>query len=356
MPDRSPGKGKKKIKKGWLNLRNNGWLKIISLLIAAFLWLFVTNYHDPEVVLTVSNVQVKLLHTDVLEEEGKVCTVLDDTDVIPVVTVTAPRSVVDALESDNIVATADVEDITEDSTVPIRLTTNKYSDSISSIRGSISSVRLSVEDEESASFTIVASTSGEVEDGYIIGSVTMEQNQVRVTGPASKVDEVASAGVTVDVSGASASISTNAEIHLYDEEGLDIDLDNDLTLSIDKVMTSVEILQTKEVPVKIAVTGTPADGYQLSGDTAIEPSSITIAGRRSAIEDVESVSIPSSELDVTGLSKSLVKTVNITQYLPDGVTLADPDSDKNIKVTVDIISSGTESAGDAATEAASAGE
>lgn len=354
MPDPSPEKGKKKIKKKWLNLRNNTLLKVISLLIAAFLWLFVTNYHDPEVVLTVSNVQVKLLHTDILEEEGKVCTVLDDTDVIPVVTVTAPRSVVDALESDNIVATADVEDMSGDGTVPIRLTTNKYSDSISSITGSINSVKLSVEDEEKSTLTITASTTGETEDGYIIGSITMEQNQVQVTGPESKVDKVASAGVTVDVSGASSSISTNAEIHLYDADGLDIDLDDDLTLSVEKVMTSVEILQTKEVSVKIAVTGTPASGYQLSGDTAIEPSSVTIAGRRSAIEDVDSINIPSSELDVTGLDQSLVKTINITQYLPDGVTLADPDSDRNVKVTVDIISSGTDASADSTAAASSA--
>lgn len=350
MPDLSPERGKKRIKMRWRFLRNNAWLKIISLVIAAFLWLFVTNYHDPEVVLTVTNVQVKLLHTDVLQEEGKVCTVLYDTDVIPVVTVTAPRSIVDALESDNIVATADVQDMNGDGTVPIQLTTNKYSDSITNISGSIREVRLSVEDEKRATLTITASTTGEVEDGYVIGSISMEQNQVRITGPESKVDEVASAGVTIDVSGATSSISTNAEIHLYDEDGVDIDLDGDLTLSVDKVMTSVEVLQTKEVPVKIAVTGTPADGYQLSGDVTIEPSSVTIAGKRSAIEDVESISIPSSELDVSGMGESLVKTVDITRYLPDGVSLADPESDKSVKVTVEIIASETEVAASDSTE------
>ena len=127
---------------------NNWGLKIVSLLLAACLWVFVTNYQDPETVLTVYNVPVKLLHTDLLKSEGKVVIVLDDSDTIPVVTVNAPRSVVDSLESDNIVATADVDDIYADNSVPIVLTTNKYSDSITNISGSIDRVLLSIENEE----------------------------------------------------------------------------------------------------------------------------------------------------------------------------------------------------------------
>ena len=211
-----------------------------------------TNYQDPETVLTVNNVPVKLLHTDSVTQEGKVCTVLNDSDTIPVVTVTAPRSVVDSLGAENIVATADVEDIAADNTVPIVLTTNKYSDSITSIVGSTKRVALSIEDLEQASFTIEAALIGNVAEGYEIGSISLEQNQVRVKGPASEVKRVNRAGVTVDVSGVESSISTNAEIHLYDEDGVDLDIDKRLELNIDKVMVNVEILSKKEVPVKIA--------------------------------------------------------------------------------------------------------
>ena len=137
---------KNRIKRQIPRIFHNGALKIISLVLASCLWFFVTYYQDPETVLTINNVQVKLLHTDMLEQEGKVCIVLDDSDTIPVVTINAPRSVVDSLGSENIVATADVEDIAADNTVPIVLTTNKYSDSITSITGSTKRVSLSIED------------------------------------------------------------------------------------------------------------------------------------------------------------------------------------------------------------------
>lgn len=329
-------KVKKKIMGLIRKLFNNWGLKIVSLIVAIFLWLFVTNYQDPETVLTVSNVPVKLLHTEAVKSEGKIFIVLDDSDTIPVVTINAPRSIVDALEADNVIATADLEDMNPDFTVPIVLTTNKYSDSITNISGSIRNVSLSVEDEAKAIFPIEAAVAGNAADGYQIGQVTLDQNQVRVTGPKSEVERVRSAGVTVDISDSDRSISTNAEIHLYDEDGRDLEIGKNLTLNIDKVMVRVEVLPLKEVPVKIAVSGTPVEGYRMTGETTVEPGRITIAGKKSTLEAVSAISIPSSELNVTGRTNNLVKTFDLRNYLPSGVELAEGESE-TIKVTIEIV-------------------
>ena len=318
------------------SLFNNWGLKIVSLIVAIFLWLFVTNYQDPETVLTVSNVPVKLLHTEAVESEGKIYIVLDDSDTIPVVTINAPRSVVDKLEADNVIATADLEDMNPDYTVPIRITTNKYSDSISNISGSIRYVSLSVEDELKAIFPIEASVIGNPADGFQIGQVALDQNQVRVTGPKSEVEKVRSAGVSVDISDSDRTVSTNAEIHLYDEDGRDIDIDKNLTLNIDKVMVRVEVLPLKEVPIKIAVSGKPVEGYRLTGDTSVEPGRITIAGKKSVLDTIDSISIPSTELNVTGRTNDLVKTFDLRNYLPTGAALAEGESE-TVKVTVEIV-------------------
>ena len=88
------------------SLFNNWGLKIVSLIVAIFLWLFVTNYQDPETVLTVNNVPVKLLHTEAVQSEGKIYIVLDDSDTIPVVTINAPRSIVAILSAISAVPSA----------------------------------------------------------------------------------------------------------------------------------------------------------------------------------------------------------------------------------------------------------
>ena len=334
-------KEKRRIRAQIPRIFNNAGLKIISLFLATTLWFFVTYYQDPETVLTINNVPVKLLHTDMLESEGKVYIVLDDSDTIPVVTVNAPRSVVDALEADNIVATADVEDMTTENTVPIVLTTNKYSDSITNIIGSIRSVSLSVEDEARAIFPIEASVAGSAADGYQMGQVAMDQNQVRVTGPKSEVERVKSAGVIVDISDSDRTVSTNAEIHLYDEDGRDIDIDKNLTLNIDKVMVRVEVLPLKVVPIKIAVSGKPVEGYRMTGETSVEPGQVMVAGKKSTLDTLSAISIPSSELNVTGRTNDLVKTFDLRNYLPTGVELAEGESE-TVKVTIEIVETGDE--------------
>lgn len=325
-----------RLKHGIGRIFHNGTLKFASLLIAAAMWLFVTSSQDPETVLTVNNVPVKILHMETLEEEGKTCTVLDDTDTIPVVTVNLPRSAVDSIGPDNITATADVNDMDEDATVPIVLMTNKSSEKVTSITGSIDRVKLKIENEGKKTLLIDLQTTGTVADGYQIGTLRLDQNQVVVKGPESEVVNVYSAGVVVDVSGATATINTNAEVHLYDEDGRDIETDKNLVLSVDKIMSRVEILYTKEVPIKVNLTGVPAKGYRLSGDMEIQPGTVRIAARKALADNTEEIAIPATEIDVTGARTNVIRNIDISKYLPTDVTLAEG-TDSNVKVTVEII-------------------
>ena len=157
-------------------------LRILSLVLAVILWVVVNNVNDPIGQMTISNLTVRLLHTNEITDDGKVYTVLDSTDTVPVVTVRASRSIIDSLDSSNIVATADVEDMTDDGQIKIHYYSTKYDSEITSITGSIQYVHLSVEDKSTSSFVLKTSTSGDVADGYQVASITPEQNQIRVSG------------------------------------------------------------------------------------------------------------------------------------------------------------------------------
>ena len=311
--------------------RNPG-LKILSFLFAVILWLLVTNISDPVVPVQFRNVQVRLSNTNLITERGEVYSVLEDTDVIPVVTVTAPRSVVDSLEQDNIVATADVADLTSVDTVGIELSTNKYNNEIVSISGSIDAVRLNIEAKKTKAIALKVTTVGEVDDGYILGEAAAEQNQVRISGPESVVDSVSSAVAEVGVAGFTSSISTNADIRLYDAEGNQVDTAG-LTMNMTSVRVNVDIWPVREVPVVWQTTGTPANGYMATGEILSEPSSVKIAGRSAVLNKVEAIEIPAEALDLTGAEESVTKTVDLRQYLPSGVMLADQNFTGSVAAT-----------------------
>ena len=311
-------------------------LKIVSLLIAASLWLVVTNFNDPSTVLQVTDVQVRLLHTNLITDEGKVYSVLNDSDTIPLVTVTAPRSVRDTLRADNIVATADIANMTEDGQVPIAVTTNVNADKLTSITASNRFVSLSIEDSSTSTFNLEIETTGDPAEGYILDEVSPEQNQVRVTGPSSLVSAIDRAAIRVDTDGATGSISTYADILLYDANGAEIPTDDNLRMNLYSVKVRVEILATREVPVNFEIGGSPAYGYVLTGEDSVAPRTVMLAGRPSALSGVTQILIPASEVDVSGMAHSLTRTISLAGFLPEGTEFADSAFDGKVVVRVGI--------------------
>lgn len=314
---------------------------IMAVILAVVCWILINSVNDPISYMTITNVQVKLLNTSMITDQGNVYTILDDTDVVPVVTVKARRSVIEDLDKDDIYATADISDMTSLNTVEIQYYSSKYDSEIEDIDGSIENVLLSIETKQTKIFVLQVASSGEPADGYELDSVSAEQNQVRVSGPESVVSSIASAMATVDVSGATSSISTYVDVKLYDADGNAIDT-SDLTLNITTVKVTATILPLKTVPVTVEVGGTPADGYVTNGVVTVDPDTVRLAGRSALLTQIDSVVIPAEAVNIDGCTSSLQLTVNIEDYLPDGVTLSDSGTG-TISITVGIEEAETQS-------------
>ena len=314
-------------------ITKNWGLKLVSFLFAVLVWIVVTNINDPITPLPVSDVPVTIRHGELLTERGQVYEVLDNTDVIDTVTIYAHRSVIETLDKSNVVAIADMEELTSVDTIPIRLSTNKYNDSLESIRGSIDSVKLNIENKQTRSIPIRANVVGEVQEGYMLGNVSTEQNLIRVSGPESVVSQITRAQAEVNVSGFTSNINTDADIRLYDEEGNEI-ASKGLERSISKVRVSVEILEKKTVPISYTVVGTPADGYRMTGESESTRNNVVIAGRSNVVQKIEIINIPEGVVDVTGATENVITRVDLKEYLPEGTILAEEDFSGLINITV----------------------
>ena len=316
-------------------LTRNLGLKLGSFLFAVMIWLVVTNINDPVRTLTANNVKVNILNADLITNSGQVYEVLDDTDLIATVKVSAKSSIINSLEPSNVVAVADMNDLTSLNTIPIRLSTNKLNDKLESIRGSIDSVKLNIENRTSKTLQIRIGTTGTVREGYVLGESTLDQNLIEISGPESIISQVKRAAVTVNVSGFTNSIGTDSEIRLYDEDD-NIISSNTISKSISKVRVTVEILETKTVPINWNVGGTPARGYQATGEITATRNNVVIAGKSKTIANINSIDIPETDLDITGATENVSRLVDINDYLPDGVTLAEENFQGRVQVEIAI--------------------
>ncbi|MBQ6806077.1 MAG: hypothetical protein IJO97_01435 [Lachnospiraceae bacterium] len=314
-------------------LSRNWGLKIGSFLFAAILWLIVTNVNDPVGTFKVYNVPVKIQNADLITSNGQVYEVLEDTDVIDTVTISAKRSIIDSLDESNVVAVADMNDLTSLNTISIRLSTNKYNDKLESIEGSIDSVKLNIENKRTKTLQLKTDTIGEVKEGYMVGEITTEQNLIEISGPESLVSQVKKAVVSVDVSGFTNNIGTDSVVRLYDEEDK-IVASNSIVKNISKVRVNVEILELKTVAINWNTSGVAASGYQATGEITATKDSVVIAGKSKVVDNISAIEIPETALDITGATENVETILDLEDYLPDGVILAEEDFNGKVLVTV----------------------
>lgn len=316
-------------------LTDNLGLKIGSVLFAALLWLLVTNINNPAMTRRFTNVPVTIINADVITGQGKMYEVLEDSDNLAWVTVTGPTTVMSNIGQNDLVAIADMNMLTEDSTIPIQLSTAQYNESLDSIRASSDSVKLNLEERKSISIPLKAEVSGTLQDGYIVGDVTTDQNLVRVSGPESVISTIKTASVNVGISGFTGDIGTNAEIRLYDADGGEVPKDR-LTMNISTVGVNVEILGTKSVPIRFAASGTPANGYRATGEINSTRNSVILAGKGNVLRNLSVIEIPDTEIDISGAAGDVTVEVDVMKYIPGNVEVADAEFDGTAEVTVHV--------------------
>lgn len=307
-------------------LTHNLGLKLASVFFAVVLWMVVTSINNPTTSGTHYNIPVTLLNAELITDSGQVYEVIDNTDVVGRVVIRAPRSVLAEIKDENIIATADVNELSSLDTITIKLSVNNVSSKdIASITGSIDTLKLNIENKKSKALALKATTSGQVQDGYLVGEITPDQNMVRISGPQSVIDQIVKASVDVNVTGMTSDIVTNADIVFYDAEDNVIEDTSSITQNIKSVGMKVSIWQTAAVPVNYNVSGKAASGYSATGEIAGNGETIKIAGKSNTIRNITSIEVPAEVLDITDQTEDYVAEIDIRQYLPDGVFLANSD-------------------------------
>lgn len=303
---------------------------------AAFLlWLLVMNIEDPEDQKTFYTIPVKLINTETIEQEGMVYEVLDKSDTVRTVLVTAPKSVRDELSSSDIIAEADFNNLTKNDTVEIQFYSLRYNDRISEIKGSNEILKLSIEDKKTKRLALSAETTGTVKEGYMIHDVSLDQNQIEVSGPQSLISKITTAKLLVDVTDSASNILTYSDVILYDAEGNIIYGDN-ITKNTDSVRVKVEVLATKVVPIMYSVMGVPADGYLFTGEIESNPDTVMLAGPTDILNTVNHMIVGEEALNITGQAEDMITNVNLNDYLPAGTILANTGFKGKTTVTVHI--------------------
>lgn len=311
-------------------LLKNWGLKIMAVLIAFLIWFLVANIEDYSISKTITGIPVAILNEEAITSQDMVYEIVQGRTVD--IKVEGRRSVVEKLTIDDFTASADLSELSITNSVQISV------DAVSSaIRREINisvvdtMMKVAIEERGEQKLPITVVTKGETQEGYAVVSAAATPNMVTVTGAASKVKDIKTVRVEVDVEGLNTSISTRGELILLDADGDRIESDK-ITRNLSTVSVKVVIQKTKEVPIQIVPSGEVAEGFGIAGPIEYQPTTVLIAGEEEVLRSIREISI--EDIDITDVNSDYETTLDINNYLPDGVVIAD--STQNIAVKINI--------------------
>lgn len=323
-------------------LMNNIGLKVLAFLAASMLWLIVVNIDDPITTQTYHNIPVVVTNEEVLAEENQTYQIVDDTQTVSV-TVSAHRSVINEIDSEDIAAIADMRELTLRTQIPIRVSIDGFEGQYEEASSTPRNLQVKLEEEQTKNFPIVPKTTGTVRDGYALGDIRAVPENVYISGPVSVISRISKVEAEISVSGLSEDTVLPSQLVLYDNENNVIDqsrLANNV--GIDGVSVSVQILKTKNIPLVFDTSAIEvAEGHNFVGIT-YEPQEIRVSGSEEALKEVKEITVPASALELTELTSRTEQIVDITEYIPEGINLVDANAGSVI-VTISIDKDGVKS-------------
>lgn len=302
-------------------LLSNWPLKILSVALAVGIWMFVISYDNPVETRRITNIPITIINDGIISQAGKSYQI--EGRLFASIRVTAQRLVFSELTAADFRATADFSQIYElTNQVPVTVQSLNGKVASDQIHVETESIRLVIEDVRSQRFTIDIRTEGNPSSGYMLGESIVSPEWVTVTAPESVLAGISHAGVTVNVDGVSQRLQTTAAIEFYNHEGsvLQLSGQKDVSVSASGASVTIEVLNTKTVPVLYSVSGEAAEGYRYT-DTRASHGTLLISGLRSTMAGVSAVTIPAEALSVQGAVENKVVTIDVRQYLPEGVSL-----------------------------------
>ena len=287
---------------------------VLALLLAFVIWIVATLEADPFTSADVPNVPLSV------SGQPPNTVLLDPLVDTVTVGVRGPQSELRRLLAADFTATLDISQVPPGvpTTVPVQVHTDKSMVRIESVSPSQQSV--SLEAVESITLPVHIALRGEVALGYQAMEPEITPAEVRVSGPASALREVAVVSGTLGIQGAREPVNAEVSVEPLDASGR---LVAGVQWTPDRVAVSVGVRKRlgfkPDVTVIPELRGDPAPGYRRGGVT-VEPSSVTLAGLPSVLDQLPGFvrTLPITITDATELL-----TVRTTLTVPQNVTVVD---------------------------------
>ncbi len=294
--------------------------KILTLVIAIFLWSYVMSDTNPIIEKPVRNVAVTYANTAALDRQGLV--IMGPEEVKINVRVSGQKADMDKFLTSNIFAQVDLSGYSEGQVkVPVTVGILDQTSGISILSYEPKEVLFTFDRIITKEIPITVTTSGELPESYVLGEILARPQSILLRGPRTWVNEVDSAVALVDISGKTNITNLSVPIKAVTDSGEEV-------RGVEKepgiIDMTLPVFKTSLVPVQLTTVNELPEGLSLT-EITISPEEVMLKGDESVdlLDRIETMPI-----DVNGLLDN--NSVEVQLNLPGGITMLN----QNEKITV----------------------
>lgn len=297
--------------------QRNTTIKVISLLLAVLLWIYVSNVQNP--------LRERIFNSVPLTQKGlKESLTLVKMPTQITVRVQGNKDQIDSLGIRDLTAYVDLTGVGPGAkSLPVKVA---LPPGVQLTSVTPSKVSLTIDEWQTKQVPIIVKYLGKLAKNYRTLTPVVTPQKVVVKGPHSLLQNIHQVFVSVDLKNATQDIMETLPVQIGEVSG---QAGVEIEPRVAEVLIPVEALPTKKVSIKAMVTGQPAQGYKL-GAVVANPSVVTVVGTREELDKINVVQ--TVQIDVTGKEQSFQQQVNIK--LPRDIQLV---KDEKPVVTVEIV-------------------
>jgi len=298
-------------------LSNNTKLKLISLLSAIVLWMYVMAVVDPEETKLFEDIPVSITNLNDLTDKDLV--IYPDTEVTTSVYVTGKLSTIQKMSKEDISVYGQINNPIEGKNeiylkiTPAQRVTYEFKNSIAIVN---------LEKIITENKKIEVEVTGNIKQD--IDTINLENNneEVEVSGPRSLVEKVEKIEAILNSNKQTDDFDISLDLKPVDKKG---NIVSGVELKTSSLNAKVTLLKEKTVPIKVNIEGENTENYKLSQDT------VYIKGKRELVDKIEYIS--TQPINLSSIPKNT--TMDISLIIPNGIT----SNIKSVSATLNISNS-----------------
>ena len=297
--------------------------KILSVLIAIFTWIIVSNLTNPMVSRTFNNIPVTILNEDFLDEndytlKSAIRNYVD-------VTIRGRQETVEKVKIGDFLATVDYSQITSVSSRALEL-----AELDCLVNGVViesytpTSIPIQLARNKVGTFEVVLENNITMKPGYVLYNTSLSQGTMQIFGEESKISSVDSIKAVLELKDLDRDTTKQVPCKVYDKAGREIpEFSKNLTVNV-----KVEV--AKEVPISLVTRGRLAADY-IETSRLINPQKVLVRGSTEAMEAVDD--IKTEQVDIDTIDSNYAASVGLV--VPDGLELVNSPDEITVNINIE---------------------